>query len=69
MMELPQQNANERSSFKMVCDNCGSLSIKLTEPGKATLATAIECGRCSAVRGTLAELKALARGGKATFEF
>jgi hypothetical protein len=68
-MELPQQNANELSSFKVVCDNCGSLSIKLTEPGKAALETTIKCGRCSAVRGTLADLKVLARRGKETLEF
>lgn len=68
-MNLAQQTAAEKSGFKMVCDECGSLSIKLIDPAKATLDTAIECGRCNAVRGTLADLHKLARLANEVFEF
>ena len=46
-----------------------SLSIKLIDPTKATSDTAIECGRCNAVRGTLADLQKLARLANDVFEF
>ena len=68
-MNLAQQTAAEKSGFKVVCDICGSLSIKLIDPTKATSDTAIECGRCNAVRGTLADLQKLARLANDVFEF
>jgi hypothetical protein len=68
-MNLTQQTAAEKAGFKVVCDICGSLSIKLMDPAKATSDTAIECGRCNAVRGTLADLHKLARLANGVFEF
>jgi hypothetical protein len=67
-MNVTQQTAVEMR-FKVVCDNCGSLSIKLSDPINLASATAIQCGRCNAVRGTLADLQDLARRGKDVFEF
>jgi hypothetical protein len=58
-----------RSQFKIVCDECGSLSIKLVDPANLPETAQVQCGRCSAVRGTLADLHALARRGVDLFEF
>jgi hypothetical protein len=68
-MRLAQQNASERSAFKIVCSVCGSLSIKATDPANALSGTIVECGRCSAARGTLADLHDLARQSRDVFEF
>jgi hypothetical protein len=68
-MDLAAQKTAEKARFKVVCDQCGSLSIKLTDPANAASATAIQCGRCSATRGTLADLQDLARRGTDIFEF
>lgn len=55
--------------FKFVCVECGSLSIKITDPAKTPANTLVHCGRCAAVRGTLRDLHDLARRGKDLFEF
>lgn len=68
-MNLAQENTRERSGFKAVCCDCGSLSIKATDLANAPGNTPIECGRCRAVRGTLAELHVLARRGGDLVEF
>ena len=68
-MNLAQENTRERSGFKVVCRDCGSLSIKATDLANAPDDTPIECGRCRAVRGTVAELHMLARRGGDLFEF
>ncbi|MGX9424863.1 MULTISPECIES: hypothetical protein [Bradyrhizobium] len=57
------------SSFKIVCTDCGSLSIKLERPAAASGDTVIECRCCSAVRGTLADLREIARRGRDLYEF
>jgi hypothetical protein len=58
-----------QSFFKIVCENCGSLSIKVTDPVNAPGNTLVRCGRCTAVRGTLNDLHVLARRGTELFEF
>jgi hypothetical protein len=68
-MNSAQQNIGEQSGFKVVCCECGSLSIRMTDLVNAPEDTKIECGRCKAVRGTLAELHVLARRGNDVFEF
>ena len=68
-MDLAAQKSIEKAGFKVVCDQCGSLSIKLADPANQASTTAIQCGRCSAVRGTLADLQDLARQGTDIFEF
>jgi len=68
-MNLAQESIRERSGFKVVCLDCGSLSIKAADLGNAPGETPIECGRCKAVRGTLADLQMLARRGGDMFEF
>ena len=67
IMNLQQQTA--ATGFKIVCTDCGSLSIKATDPANTSTDTIIECRRCSAVRGTMADLQVLARRGRDLFEF
>jgi hypothetical protein len=60
---------NDRK-FKVVCDACGSLTIRVVNPQGAPEATIVECGRCHSPRGTLAALRDLARQGSCNvFEF
>ncbi|MBR0697562.1 hypothetical protein [Bradyrhizobium lablabi] len=63
------QQPTVRTGFKIVCTDCGNLSIKPTDPAHASDDTVIECRRCSAVRGTMADLQVLARRGRDLFEF
>jgi hypothetical protein len=69
VMKLTKDTTAEMTGFRVVCDNCGSLSIKPTDPAKATSLTVIQCARCGAVRGTLADLQDLARRADDVFEF
>ncbi|MEN3347937.1 MAG: hypothetical protein V7632_1572 [Bradyrhizobium sp.] len=66
-MNLQQQTIS--SGFKIVCTDCGGLSIKATDPAHTSDDTIIECRRCSAVRGTMADLHVLAQRGNDLFEF
>ena len=67
IMNLQQQTAP--TGFKIVCTDCGSLSIKAADPANASTDAVIECRRCSAVRGTIADLQVLAQRGRDLFEF
>jgi hypothetical protein len=67
-MNVQQRQNGARSGLQIVCDECGSLSIKAIEPAAAP-GTSIRCGRCNAVRGTLADLHELARRSADVFEF
>ncbi|MBR0798293.1 hypothetical protein JQ615_23180 [Bradyrhizobium jicamae] len=66
-MNLQEQTVS--TGFKIVCTDCGSLSIKPTDPAHASDDTPIVCRHCSAVRGTVADLHVLARRGSDLFEF
>jgi hypothetical protein len=57
------------TGFKISCTDCGSLAIKIADPANASGDTIIECRRCNAVRGTVADLHTLARRGRDLFEF
>jgi ribosomal protein S27E len=57
-----------RSGLKVVCDECGNLSIKAIDPNSAP-DMAVHCRRCNAVRGTVADLRELARRSTDAFEF
>ena len=59
----------KQPGLKIVCDECGSLSIKVIDPKTAPGTTMIQCGRCNAVRGTLADLRDLARRSTVSFDF
>ncbi|MHC2334328.1 hypothetical protein [Bradyrhizobium sp. USDA 4454] len=66
-MNLQQQVIS--TGFKITCTDCGSLAIRIADPAHASGDTIIECRRCSAVRGTVADLHILARRGRDLFEF
>ena len=46
--------------FQMVCDDCGSLTIKIENPEGASRETVVYCGHCGASRGTMGVLRDLA---------
>ena len=56
--------------MKVVCEECGNLSIKPIDPACAPDDLAkIYCRRCNAVRGTVGDLRELARRSTGAFEF
>ncbi len=59
----------ERSGFKIVCDDCGALSIKIADPVNAPDTTLVKCACCGAIRGTLADLRDVALRSGDVFEF
>jgi len=66
-MDIGLHPGGKQSGLKIVCEARGSLSIRAVEPA-APETTPIHCGRCDAVRGTLADLHDLARRGTDVFE-
>jgi hypothetical protein len=68
-MNFEQQCRRDRPGLKLVCENCGNLSIKPIDPDVAPELAIIHCRRCNAVRGTLADLQAIARRSVDVFEF
>ena len=68
-MSLPTNPLKRQPGLKIVCEVCGNLSIKPIEPVDAADDTSVHCRRCNAVRGTVADLRALARQSTGEFEF
>jgi len=69
-MNVDQHQTEGRPGLKVVCEECGNLSIKPIDPASAPDAlTKIYCRRCNAVRGTVADLRELARRSTDAFEF
>ncbi len=68
-MGLLDHPTETRGGLKMVCEVCGGLSIKPIDPAEASDGTEVRCRRCNAVRGTIADLRALARQSTGDFEF
>jgi hypothetical protein len=68
-MDLAEHASGERAGFRVVCDHCGGLSIKIADPAKSPATALVQCARCDAVRGTLGELHELARRSTDVFEF
>lgn len=66
---LDQHHYRARPGLKIVCDECGNLSIKPIDQAAAPDLTMIHCRRCNAIRGTLADLHDLARRSADVFEF
>lgn len=67
-MSIDLHRSATRSGLKIVCEACGNLSIKAVDPA-APGETLIHCGHCNAVRGTLSDLRDLARRSTDVFEF
>jgi hypothetical protein len=68
-MGLLDQSREAQPGLKIVCDICGNLSIKPIDPADAGDSASVHCRRCNAVRGTIADLRALARQSTGDFEF
>jgi hypothetical protein len=68
-MSLLDHRCPEPSGLKVVCEVCGNLSIKAIDPANAADGATVHCRRCNAIRGTIADLRALARQGTGDFEF
>ena len=69
-MHAREKGLSDRPPFKLVCEDCGSLSIKVAVSSTSFPGDAIvQCGRCTAVRGTLADFHALARSHHDFLEF
>jgi hypothetical protein len=57
------------TGLKVACEPCGSLSIKAIDLANASDGEVIRCRRCDAVRGTVADLRELARRSTGEFDF
>ena len=68
-MNLALHEPIKAAGFRMVCDCCGGLSIRMADPAKSPDSTLVQCRGCDAVRGTLGELHHLARHATDVFEF
>ena len=69
-MNVDQHQPEGRPGLKVVCEECGNLSIKPIDPSCAPDDLAkIYCRRCNAVRGTVADLRELARRSTGAFDF
>ena len=68
-MDLSRNGTDEGAGFRIVCDRCGGLSIKMADPAKSPAIALVFCARCDAVRGTLGDLQDLARRANDIFEF
>jgi hypothetical protein len=69
MMNLAEHASGERTGFRVVCVDCGGLSIKIANPAKSPVTANVKFARCDAVRGTLGDLHELARRSTDDFEF
>jgi hypothetical protein len=68
-MNLLGHPCETQPGLKMVCEVCGNLSIKPIDPADDGDGVSVHCRRCNAVRGTIADLRALARRSTGEFEF
>ena len=68
-MNLALHQPGRTVGFRMVCDCCGGLSIRMGDPTKSSDSTLVQCRGCDAVRGTLGELHDVARRATDVFEF
>ncbi len=68
-MAMLDHPGESQGGLKIVCEVCGNLSIKPIDPAEASDGAEVRCRRCNAVRGTIADLRALARQSTGDFEF
>jgi hypothetical protein len=46
-----------RQAFKLVCEQCGSLTVALPVEAQPDPCSILKCGRCGSPRGTLQALR------------
>jgi hypothetical protein len=68
-MKLSDRPCEAQPGLKIVCEVCGNLSIKPIDPAETSDGAVVNCRRCNAVRGTIADLRAMARQSTGDFEF
>jgi hypothetical protein len=68
-MHLLEHPYRKTSGLKVVCEACGSFSIKAIDPMNASDGEEVRCGCCNAIRGTMADLRELAKRATGEFEF
>ena len=51
---------NTNVGFQAVCDDCGSLAVRIENPERASREATVYCGDCGASRGTMGALRDLA---------
>jgi hypothetical protein len=68
-MGQPDRPCEAQPGLKIVCEVCGNLSIAPIDPVVAEDGDSVHCRRCNAVRGTIADLRALARQSTGDFDF
>ena len=66
---LDHHYRQDTGGLKVICEACGGLSIKAIDPANAADGEEIHCRRCNAIRGTMADLRALAQRATGEFEF
>jgi hypothetical protein len=59
-LNLGSFSMNTCAEFQMVCGECGSLTIKIENPERASREAIVYCGRCGVSRGTVGALRDLA---------
>jgi hypothetical protein len=47
----------DRQAFKLVCEQCGSLTVALPVEAQPDPCSILKCGRCGSPRGTLQSLR------------
>jgi Zn finger protein HypA/HybF involved in hydrogenase expression len=57
-----RQDCVNEDRFKLVCDNCGSLTIVLPNETESAPLVVLKCGRCGSPRGTLQALREMSIG-------
>jgi hypothetical protein len=57
-------NSDKASDFMVVCNHCGSVSIRYDDCEGGSLTTIVRCGGCNSPRGTLAALQVLANSNR-----
>jgi hypothetical protein len=58
---LSERKMSDRPAFQLVCIKCDALGIVLDCTEGAPLSTPIQCRGCGGLRGTLGDLRILAR--------
>ena len=58
---LSERKMSDVGAFQLICIKCGALGIALDYTEGAPPSTQIECRGCGGLRGTLGDLRTLAR--------
>jgi hypothetical protein len=61
---LGERDMSDRPGFQLVCIKCDALGIVLDYSEGAPLSTPIQCRGCGGLRGTLGDLRILAKPGQ-----